>query len=313
MEPAKRIIRTIAIAALFFFIGFVWPNAKKHDMSGFKALDGKLEVHYIDVGEGDCALLMCGGEAMLIDAGSRDTSKVVTDYLDSHGIRNIKLAVCSHNHADHIGGMSAVLEHCKVETLAVSTTRNENSGYEAMISAAERAGTNILETKAPPDLSLKLGDAIIDFIGPAGPYMDPNNASLVVEVTYGGATFLFTGDMEEISEHEMLDYRLVPKDITVLKVAHHGSDSSTCFSLLTQLDPIYAVISCGEGNDYGHPDKDVLLRLDQACDHVYRTDKHGTIVILTDGANIDVTTEHDYPDNLLDSQAYESAARQSAA
>ena len=308
MEPAKRLIRTLAIVALFFFLGFVWPNARKHDMSGFTALDGKLEVHFVDVGEGDCALLMCGGEAMLVDAGSPDDAQTVTDYLDSHGIRKIKLAVCSHNHSDHIGGMSAVLESCSVETLYLSPTHNANADYDMLLETAEKRGVAVVEPDSPPKLSLTLGDAAVEFIGPAGPYKDPNNASLVVNVTYGGASFLFTGDMEEESEHEMLDYRLMPKDITVLKTAHHGSDTSSCFSLLTQLDPIYAVVSTdGQGEN---PTEDVLLRLDQACDHVYRTDKHGTVVIRTDGADVEVVTENEYPDNLIDSQAYEQRLAQ---
>ncbi len=310
MEPAKRIIRTLAIAALFFVIGFVWPAARKHDMSGFKALDGKLEVSFINVGNGDCALLMCGGEAMLIDAGGADAGDDVCAYLDAKGVRTLKYAVGSQNRSEHIGGMSDVLRHCKAEMLYLSPTHNENADYDIMLDTARELGVPVTEVGAPPDIKLELGGASVEFIGPYGPYMDPSEASLVMLVKYGGASFLFTGDMGTRSEHEMLDYRMLPKDITVLKVAKHGSDDSSCFSFLTQVNPIYAVISCGE-NANGWPGSDTLLRLDQSCEHTYRIDRHGTVVILTDGAEVTVSTDNEYPDRLQSALAYEAGRKES--
>lgn len=291
MSAGKRIIKTLLAAGLFILIGFVWPTNRDREMSGVNPMDGKLTVHFIDVEDGESALLMCAGEAMLIDAGSAQDAEIITAYLDEQKIRSLKCIVATHNHVDNIGGIPAVLESCDVETLYISPVNNESEEYLAMIAAAENKGCELVITDTPPNISFTLGQAQVDFIGPYGTFMNMDEASLVLKATYGEASFLFTGDMGRYSATELMDYRIMPSDITVLKVAAHGDNDSTRADLLLQLDPIYAVVCCKEGQ----ASDELLLRLDQHSSYTYRTDWHGSIKFETDGASMEVTVQNEAP------------------
>lgn len=241
-------------------------------------------VHFIDVGQGDCELVECDGEYMLIDAGWPESGESVVRYLKSYGITRLEYVVCSHGDADHCGGLDAVLESFEVGGVFVSPYSENKEAYAIFLEAAERAGLE----PACPDMSVSypLGSASVKFLGPTADSGNNNENSLVLRVDYKNTGFLFAGDIEYLGEQALFDSGAELK-CDVLKVAHHGSYTSTGYRFLYEAMPQLAVISCGENNSYGHPHDEVLSRLRDADVTVFRTDKDGTVVISSDGEKVE--------------------------
>ncbi|NLG89893.1 MAG: MBL fold metallo-hydrolase [Clostridiaceae bacterium] len=259
-----------------------------------------LAVHFIDVGQGDAVLIECDeyDQWALIDAGDRfrDPVAKLRSYLESQDVDAIHLLMATHPHADHIGGMSMILEEFTVLLVA-------DSGYEAT-SALWRDYKELLMTTPIPVIFPRRGDVIqlgnleLEVLHPSDPvdrYANENNASIVIRLEYGDVSFLFTGDVEALGESEMLselgNSASELLDVDILKVAHHGSRTSSSEAFLSVVTPEVAVISVGEGNRYGLPDEEALHALAEVGAEVYRTDHHGTVVIWTDGSQYSVTTE----------------------
>ena len=248
---------------------------------------GELKVHFIDVGQGDSILIETpGGQNMLIDAGERDQGEKVVNYIKSQGVDKLHFVVGTHPHSDHIGGLVKVIESIPVEKIYLPRVTHTSRSFENLLEAISNKGLKISTAAAGVKISLADGEA--SFIAPVGEdYEGLNNYSAVIKLTYGSASFLFTGDAEKLSEKEMLANGTDLK-ADVLKVGHHGSVSSTSSNFLQAVSPEYAVIMCGSGNDYGHPHKETLAALSGL--EVYRTDSDGTIIISTDGNNYNITT-----------------------
>jgi competence protein ComEC len=259
-----------------------------------------LTVHFIDVGQGDAVLIECDDydQWALIDAGDRfkDPVAKLRSYLESQDVGTIHLLVATHPHADHIGGMSMVLQEFTVLLVA-------DSGYEAT-SALWRDYKEFLMTTPIPVIFPRRGDVIqlgnleLYVLHPSDPvdrYANTNNSSVVIRLEYGDVSFLFTGDVEAEGESEMLselgNSASELLDVDILKVAHHGSRTSSSEAFLSVVTPEVAVISVGEGNRYGLPDEEALHALAEVGAEVYRTDYDGTVVIWTDGSEYSVTTE----------------------
>lgn len=268
----------IAVAATFF--GGRGLLGDSDGRQGQPVSGDGLTVHYLDVGQGDSALLQCGGETMLIDAGDVGAGETVTTYLDRQNVTAIDYLVCTHAHADHCGGMDDVVMNFPVKTIYSSVAGSGNGAFTRFAEAAKTAGVDIAVPE--PDSSFQLGEATVTVLAPRSAYDDVNDMSLVLRVDYGETSFLFTGDAEYDSETDMLDAGCDVR-CDVLKVGHHGSSSSTGYRLLYEAQPQYAVISCGAGNSYGHPHEETMSRLRDADVTVYRTDEDGTVVCFSDG------------------------------
>lgn len=251
--------------------------------------NSSLEVHYIDVGQADSALVLCDSKAMLIDGGNAEDSDLIAAYLKKENVSVLDYIVCTHAHEDHCGGLSGALSVVTVENVLAPQTETDTEVYQNFKDKTAAQGLTIQHPSAGD--SFTLGSSNVQIVGPITEDADdPNNTSIVMKLTYGDTSFLFTGDAERDEEQAILS---AGYDISadVLKVGHHGSDSSTSYIWLREIMPKYAVISVGKGNSYGHPTEEVLSRLRDAGAQVFRTDLQGDIIAVSDGTDITITTE----------------------
>lgn len=260
------------------------------------AVSAELEVHFPDVGQGDCAVVLCDGEAMVIDGGPRDASGYVYSYIrGTLRLRHIDCIVSTHPHADHVYGLTAVLNAAPADLLLTPVTEWDSKCFRKMTETARKQGTQIL-VPAEGD-TLRLGGAEVTVLccwPEAVGYGRVNDASIVLRIDYGGTRFLFMGDAEEWTENSLLD---AGADLRadVLKVAHHGSRYSTSAAFLEAVSPAWAVITAGAGNEFGHPHAETLERLAARGCTVLRTDTDGAVVLISDGAGIRAKDEKTAP------------------
>ena len=250
--------------------------------------DPSFTVYFIDVGQADSALAVCDGAAMLIDGGNVADSDLIYTFLKNHGVTHLNYIIATHAHEDHVGGLAGALNYATA-TAAFSPVTSYNSKAFNNFTKYLAAQKVSLTTPKPGD-KFSLGGADVLVMGPVNPSDEPNNTSIVLKITYGKTSFLFTGDAERTEEQDILNagYDL---SATVLKVGHHGSDTSTTYPFLREIMPEYAVISCGVNNSYGHPHENLLSRLRDADVTVFRTDMQGDIICVSDGKEVNFTTE----------------------
>ena len=243
-------------------------------------------IHYIDVGQADASLVLCDGKTMLIDGGNVADSSLIVAYLKKLNIDYLDYIVCTHAHEDHVGGLSGALSVARAGVVYAPQTETNSKAYNNFLRKVSEQNLRI--THPTIGSCITLGNSNIQFIGPISEATsDLNNSSIVLKITYGDTSFLFTGDAEREEEQTLLGKEMLESD--VLKVGHHGSDTSTSYPFLREVMPEYAVISVGKSNSYGHPTETVLSRLRDADVKVYRTDLQGDIIVRSDGENITVT------------------------
>lgn len=241
--------------------------------------NGELKVYIFDVGQADCILVMNGNQTMLIDAGNNADGKFIVNQLQKMNITRMDYLIGTHPHEDHIGGLDDVIKSFDIDKIYMPKKTTNTKTYEDVLSAITSKKLKITTPKIGD--SFYLGGAKCEIMNVDNDAEDLNETSIVIELTYGDKKFLFTGDTETTKEKER-----IWNDIDVLKVAHHGSSTSTSKDFLNQTKPEFAIISCGINNDYGHPHKEIITRLKEI--ETYRTDKDGTILVTCDGSDIKI-------------------------
>ena len=244
------------------------------------------EIRFFDVGKADAALIRCEGHYMLIDGGDPDDSDLIYSYLKNHGIKFLDYIVCSHCHKDHAGGIPGALEYADVGTVYAPLKEFDNKAFRNLIKALKKKDKEITIPSSGDEIML--GSSKITFIGPIDYSLgeeEHNNISIVLRIEYGETSFLFAGDAEKEEEATLLKSGMELRS-TLLKVGHHGSYSSTTKPFLSEVDPLYAVISVNHDEEITLPHKAIVKRLEDQCYGVYRTDEKGDIICLSDGKTL---------------------------
>lgn len=281
---AVALLLLLAAAAAIFLYS---RQRTSPDVPAFGDAHAQIAVHFVDVGQGDCAVVETPDGNILIDAGTKQSEAAIKRYIDDLGITKFAYAIFTHPHADHIGSAAALVEAYPMDCIVMPNAASTSKTFEALITAIEQSDARIVEGKAGKQLTL--GALTIDLLAPCRDYDDLNNMSVVALLTYGDGTFLFTGDAEAVSEADMLENGVPACDI--LKVGHHGSSTSSSEEFIAAVSPQIAVISVGEGNSYGHPHASTLERLAEHGVQVLRTDISGSITVTCDGKQFAFETE----------------------
>lgn len=306
-KKQKKLIRSVVTLALIIIIGLIswilkpWESPDKPDIGDTNRADpNDLQVHYIDVGQADSILIRVptenGTKNMLIDAGSplghSTKDKVITEYLSAQGIDTLHYMIITHPHFDHASAAAEVIEAFAVENLILPECEASQAFWIDMFEAMEAKDLSYIPSELGD--TYQIGDASFEILGPvdATQVKDTNDYSVVIRLDYGETSFLFTGDATVESEEAMLAANPSSKfKCDVLKVGHHGSDTSTGSAFLSAADPSLAIIQCGEGNSYGHPKSEILERLEAAKVKILRTDLEGTIIICSDKKEVKRLTD----------------------
>lgn len=260
-----------------------------------KLNDGEASVSFIDVGQGDCKLISTGEYNILIDSGDIDCENEVVGFLKYSGIERLDIVIVTHPHTDHYGAMYEVLRNFEVG-LCLMPELPENKipygiTYERLLTVIDN--NNIPARYAKADERFYLGDdCYLDILSPRFyDYGDLNDFSITAKFVHGENSFLFTGDLQEFSELDLIENG-ADVDADVLKVGHHGSAGASCAEFLNEVTPDIAVFEAAEYNLYRHPRTEVLDRLkDAGCTETYSTANNGNIVIISDGKGLQVVTE----------------------
>jgi competence protein ComEC len=260
--------------------------------------DDRLHVSFLDVGQGDAILIQTpNGQHILIDGGP-DFQKINLELSEKLPFwdRTIGLVVCTQPQADHVTGLVEVLQRYKVRQVLEPHVSYDSSIYQEWLNVVEDKGIEYNVARTGQEIDLGNGIQLEILNPPRNLFQetshDVDNNGVVLRLTWHKVSFLFTADIREEAEFELIGQRVNLRS-TVLKVAHHGSDTSTASQFLSAVAPEVAVICVGAGNPFGHPSSEVMERLIArlGADNVYRTDEHGTIEFITDGELLWVRTD----------------------
>jgi competence protein ComEC len=298
------IIIAVIAAGLFAVNHFGWDSITEflglNEAPAVSApTEGTVQVHFIDVGQGDCALILTPEKAVLIDSGDTQFAERVIDYIRRMGIDKLDLIIVSHPHADHIGGMDKIISAINTDKLIMPKLPDNliptTGVYFAMLEAIEEH--SVERAYAQPGEVINLGNAFIEILAPHNDseFSEINDYSVVAKLVHGGNSFLFTGDMQRAAENDVLE-RGVDLSADVLKIAHHGSRTSSQRAFLeavkTQSDSAgrFAVISVASPNQHNHPNNDVIRLLEALDYEIKRTDESGTIIFISSSEGLEVVS-----------------------
>lgn len=244
---------------------------------------GELEVHFIDVGQADCALIIQGDDAMLVDGGNKADGPLILNYIKEQGVDDLDYVICTHGHEDHVGGLAYVIENVKTD-IVIADNNYDSATFKNFISTVLNSGIDLKEPNVGETFSI--GNSSVTITAPVSDYYsDYNDNSIVFRLAFGDNSFLFTGDAGERAEADILASNAYLYS-DVLKTGHHGSRTATSIPFIFAVAPKYAVISCGAGNSYGHPHAETLTTFKRYGVQYFRTDEVGNIVAKSDGQSL---------------------------
>ena len=246
--------------------------------------EGTVEIHFLDVGQADCSYITDGIHNMLIDTGTDDQGTKIQSYLQKRGVSSLDYLILTHPDADHIGSADVILTKFDCKVVMMTDMESDTRTYERTMEAVDQKGYKI--TYPTPGTVYPFGDASFTILGPEKTYDTENDASICLRLVYGNTSALFTGDAGEEPETDMVSRWGDSLKSDILKIGHHGSTYSTSEEFLQEVDPVYALISCGENNDYGHPHARVLNLLRSKGIQLFRTDEQGTVVAVLNGDTV---------------------------
>ena len=251
-----------------------------------------LEVHFIDVGQGDCTLLLCGEAAVLVDGGECEYGRDIINYCRHHGVEKLDLLVATHRHSDHIGSLRFVIDQMQVDEVLINSCGSSSNidSYDYCEFNSALTMNNITATLAENASVYQYDDLVVDVMTVMADSTEENDSSVILRCEYENSSVLLTGDIGEEAELQLLADN-AGLDCDLLKVAHHGSKHSLCSAFLETVTPRIAVISCGEDNPYGHPHEAVLQRLQNVGSAVYRTDLTGTVAFSCKNNSIELISD----------------------
>lgn len=287
----KRIISAVMIAAALIFTLSSCDSLFYSDIPlRFNPNEKILRAHFLDVGQGDSVFIeLPNDETMLIDSGENYHGASIIEYIEDCGHDKIDYLVGTHPHSDHIGSMAYIVRNFDIGSVYLPNASTNTYTYEKLLEAVKKKGLKIKTGKSGVNVLSDSEDNLeINILAPVTTkdVKNLNNTSIVLKIKYGSTGFLFTGDAETA------ELKTIKGDISadVLKVGHHGSDTSTPQNFLDSVNPKIAVISCGMNNDYGHPHQKTLKRLENKGCEIHRTDLEHTIAVTSDGENLNVQT-----------------------
>lgn len=278
-----KVIKTVAACISVIIAAALAATFIRGDSTNIP--NGEAYFYFFDVGQADAAAIITKDSCILIDAGSNLSAAHFTEKLRKIGVNKIDLAVFSHAHEDHIGGGDSVLKEFEVAEILMPSTDIYSSTLDRLLTVADKRDIPIIDTESVKTLTV--GELTVDVL-PALPNADDENeASVIIKVSFGNTAAIYTGDAGTDSERYLLSqFDINTLDCDILKVGHHGSDTSTCDEWIAALSPDFAVISCQFGNEYGHPNHTVLRRLQNAGAEICRTDKDGSVLLVSNGTGV---------------------------
>ena len=249
-----------------------------------------LKAYFLHVGQGDSTLIMVStGEVVLIDSGPNEN--FILNTLQELRISHIDLLLASHPHTDHITGMDTIIDTYQPRAFVDIGIPHKTIAYEKLILAIQKNNMNYYQAT---ERKISLGPLIFHILPPTNPYLEIselNNNSAVIRLDYGKVSFLFPGDIESERESQLLNQSRDQLNVDILKVPHHGSFDASSSGFIQAVNPVVAIISCGEDNPYGYPHQETINTLTIAKVQIYRTDLNGTVLVKTDGNTYEVISE----------------------
>ncbi len=285
---AKRTKKNNVIEIIILIIVIsitIYNNLINKSLASETKVDGKVEVHFIDVGQADSILIRAGHSNALIDAGDNEDGPLLVEYFKSLGIDSFDYVFGTHAHEDHIGGMDDIIKSFDIKKYYMPNVVTTTKTFEDVLDALDGKNYKFSVPKIGDKFSMD--DINFEIIYVGEDESDLNSTSIVMRMDHGDNSFLFTGDSTSKVEKIILDSNI---DVDVLKVAHHGSTYSNSLDFLKRVSPDYAVIEVGKNNTYHHPHDIIIRRLNNLNIDVYRTDQSGTIIMESDGNVLDIKT-----------------------